>query len=225
MHPLIPDEFSFRSTANDELLQACTFAEIAGKHVQKFLEQVCMTDLLYSFGIAHPGAVRLHNFPRFLQRFERPDGIIIDLAATDVLRTRELGVPRYNAFRQLLHLPRVKTFEELSDDPVWVKELRRVYDNDIDSVDLMIGMYAEPLPKGFGFSDTAFRIFALMASRRLNRDRFFTTDYTPQIYTQAGMDWINDNTMSTVLLRHFPNLGASLYQVNNAFAPWPRVKT
>ena len=67
-------------------------------------------------------------------------------------------------------------------------------------------MFAEPLPKGFAFSDTAFRIFILMASRRLNSDRFFTTDYTPQVYTQAGMDWIDANDMSTVLLRHYPGL-------------------
>lgn len=32
----------------------------------------------------------------------------------------------------------------------------------------MIGLVAEPKPEGFGFSDTAFRIFILMASRRLN---------------------------------------------------------
>ena len=50
----------------------------------------------------------------------------------------------------------------------------------------MIGMYAEPKPKGFGFSDTAFRIFILMASRRLESDRFFTDDYRPEVYTQAG---------------------------------------
>ena len=31
---------------------------------------------------------------------------------------------------------------------------------------------------GFGFSDTAFRIFILMASRRLKSDRFFTNDYS-----------------------------------------------
>ena len=32
-------------------------------------------------------------------------------------------------------------------------------------------------PTGFGFSDTAFRVFILMASRRLKSDRFFTTDW------------------------------------------------
>ena len=59
---------------------------------------------------------------------------------------------------------------------------REVYNNDLEKVDLMAGLYAEPLPEGFGFSETAFRIFVLMASRRLKSDRFFTDDYRPEIY-------------------------------------------
>jgi Animal haem peroxidase len=53
-------------------------------------------------------------------------------------------------------------------------------DNDKDKVDLQVGMYAEPLPPGFGFSDTAFRAFILMASRRLKSDRFFTPTSGPR---------------------------------------------
>src|SRR5207248_3631592 len=70
----------------------------------------------------------------------------------------------------------------------------------------LVGMYAETPPKGFGFSDTAFRVFVLMASRRLNSDRFFTTDYDFRVYTQAGIDWVNRNDMTSVLLRHYPEL-------------------
>jgi hypothetical protein len=99
------------------------------------------------------------------------------------MRSRELGVPRYNTFRQLLHKPPVRTFEELTDNREWAEEIRRVYDGDIDRVDVTVGLFAEHPPKGFGFSDTAFRIFILMASRRLNSDRFFTVDYTPKAYT------------------------------------------
>jgi hypothetical protein len=120
-----------------------------------------------------------------------------------------------------LHMPRVRSFEELTANRQWAEEIRRVYSNDIDQVDLQVGMYAEPLPPGFGFSDTAFRVFILMASRRLKSDRFFTTDFTPRVYTQTGMDWIADNTFSTVLLRHAPGLGPALSRVDNAFAPWP----
>jgi hypothetical protein len=92
-------------------------------------------------------------------------------------------------------------------------------------VDLSVGMFAEPRPKGFAFSDTAFRIFALMASRRLNSDRFFTRDYTPQVYTQAGLDWIDDNTMATVLLRHHPGLGPTMRSITNAFTPWEKAES
>jgi len=223
MHPLIPDDYSFRSAATDDLLQERTFPDIAGKKVEEVLDQISMPDLLYSFGIAHPGAIHLHNYPRFLQRYERPDGFIMDMAATDILRSREFGVPRYNQFRRLLHLKPVKTFAELTTNAQWAEELRRVYNDAIDRVDLTVGLYAEPPPKGFGFSDTAFRIFILMASRRLNSDRFFTVDYTPRVYTQTGMDWINNNTMSDVLLRHYPQLAPTLRGVHNAFAPWTRI--
>ena len=58
-----------------------------------------------------------------------------------------------------------------------------------------------------------------MASRRLKSDRFFTTDFTPRVYTQTGMDWIADKRFSTVLLRHAPGLAAALRRVDNPFAP------
>jgi hypothetical protein len=224
MHPLIPDDYSFRSIADDGVLQECTFPDVAQQNTINVVEKVPMTDLFYSFGTMHPGAITLHNYPAGLQHFLRPDGYVTDLASTDILRAREMGVPRYTQFRKLLGLRVLESFEELSDNPVWVEEIRRVYNNDLDRVDLMIGLYAEPKPQGFGFSDTAFRIFILMASRRLNSDRFFTVDYTPTVYTPAGMEWIDNNNMTTVLLRHFPGLAPALRGVENAFAPWARTR-
>ena len=67
-------------------------------------------------------------------------------------------------------------------------------------------MFAEKRPTGFAFSDTAFRIFILMASRRLNSDRFFADDYDARVYTDTGVRWIEDATMTGVLLRHWPEL-------------------
>ena len=61
-----------------------------------------------------------------------------------------------------------------------------------------------------------------MASRRLNSDRFFTDDFTPEVYTQAGLDWIDDNSMATVLLRHYPELRPAMQGVTNGFAAWQR---
>ncbi len=222
MHPLIPDDFTFRSLETDEVLEERTFRELGALHTRERMDELGLPNAFYSLGIAHPGAITLHNYPRFLQHFERPDGTVMDLAATDILRVRERGVPRYNDFRRLFHLKPAASFEELTDNPEWAKELERVY-GDVERVDLMVGLYAEPLPKGFGFSDTAFRVFILMASRRLKSDRFFTRDYKAETYTQVGLDWIDESSMSDVLLRHYPELEPALRGVDNAFTPWRRV--
>lgn len=225
MHPLIPDEYVFRSAQNDHLIKKATLRDIAGPTgTFATAREVPMTDVFYTFGTMHPGLVTLHNFPRFLQTFERPDGTLMDLAATDILREREQGVPRYNEFRRLLHMKPVTSFEELSENAADVETLRELYEDDLEKVDLMVGLFAEKRPQGFAFSDTAFRIFILMASRRLNSDRFFTTDYRPEIYTRAGMDWIADNTFATVLARHHPDLTAAMKGQKNAFLPWPTMQ-
>ena len=221
MHPLIPDEFSFRSLADDHTLQERTLPELGVLHVRERLTEMSMADVFYSFGTSHPGAITLHNFPRFLQHFDKADGSLVDLASIDILRVRERGVPRYNEFRRLLHLKAYDTFEEMADTPEHAADLRRIY-SDPEEVDTMIGMYAEQKPKGFGFSDTAFRIFILMASRRLESDRFFTRDYRPEVYTKEGIDWVEYNSMRTLLLRHFPELEPALQGVKNPFAPWQR---
>jgi hypothetical protein len=192
--------------------------------VRERLSELSMGDLLYSFGTSHPGAITLHNYPRFLQHFDRADGSLVDLASIDVLRVRERGVPRYNEFRRLLHLKPFDTFEEMTETSEQAEELRRIY-GDVERVDAMIGMYAEKKPKGFGFSDTAFRIFILMASRRLESDRFFTRDYRPEVYTREGIDWVENNTMRTLFLRHFPELESALEGVANPFAPWQRASS
>ena len=135
-------------------------------------------------------------------------------------RPRTRGCLGYNRFRELLHLPRFDSFDALTEDKGWAKELSDVYGGDIDKVDALVGMLAEKPPEGFGFSDTAFRVFLLMASRRLQSDRFLTHDYRPEIYTQLGIAWVENTTMTDVILRHFPELETRLRSDANAFKPW-----
>ena len=230
LHPLIPDDYTFRSLADHSVLSQVDFNQLQGVHTRSFVESMSLPDLFYSFGMMHPGAITLKNFPKALMNFERipqhgeAKGEMLDLGTIDVLRDRERGVPRYNDFREMLRKPRIKKFRDLTDDRSLAEEIESVYEGNIDNVDTLVGMFAEPLPPGFGFSDTAFRIFILMASRRLKSDRFFTDDFTPQVYTPLGMDWINTNNMRSVLLRHLPELGPALARSENAFAPWSRVK-
>jgi heme peroxidase len=221
MHPLIRDQYSFRRTSDDSTIVDREFNEITDRGGNQLLENTPQGDLWYSFGTLFPGALQLHNYPHYLQNFTRPDGKIVDLAAVDVMRMREFGVPRYMLFRELLHLKPVHSFDDVTDNPQWARQMRDIYEGRIDRLDLMVGMFAEPKPTGFGFSDTAFRIFILMASRRLKSDRFFGNDFTPEIYTPEGIQWINSTTMGDVLRRHYPELRSAILGNQNAFAPWP----
>ena len=220
MHTLMPDDYSIRSADTRAELAQVDLPAISGRRGVEFLSRFEPADLFYSFGIAHPGAVRLHNYPRALQHLVQDNGEQFDLGTIDILRDRERGVPRYNQFRRLLHKPAVTSFEQLTDNPQWAQEIKRVYNNDLEKVDTMVGLMAEPLPAGFGFSDTAFRVFLLMASRRLKSDRFLSKDYRPEIYTKEGIDWVEQNSMVDVITRHFPKVGFAMKGLDNAFQPW-----
>ena len=105
--------------------------------------------------------------------------------------------------------PRIKRWEDLCANEESVRRMRELY-RSIDEVDTMVGLFAETPPAGFGFSDTAFRIFILMASRRLQSDRFLTVDFRPEVYSPFGMDWVAQNGMTSLILRHCPDLAAVL---------------
>jgi hypothetical protein len=143
------------------------------------------------------------------------------LAAVDVLRSRECAVPRYNDFRRMLRLEPAERWDEIAGgDAALAVEIEDVYGGDIDSVDLLVGLLGERRPAGFAFGETAFRVFLLMAARRLQSDRYFTASFRPEVYSPAGLRWIADTTLSVMLLRHYPQLTDSLAGVENPFKPW-----
>ncbi|MFP5384460.1 MAG: peroxidase family protein [Bacteriovoracia bacterium] len=221
MHPLLPESFDVRSLETGKLEKTIPLANTRNEESPKILARHSLEDLFYSFGISHPGQLVLNNYPEFLQEIELPIMGKVDLAAIDLIRDRERGVPRYNQFRRLVGLKPVRSFDDLTPDKKIVQKLKAVYQGDIEKLDLMIGSFAEAYrPTNFGFGETSFQIFILMASRRLQGDRFYTEDYTPEVYSKEGLKWIDRGTMKDVLLRHMPQLKSKLTGVENAFNPW-----
>jgi hypothetical protein len=114
--------------------------------------------------------------------------------------------------------------------------------DNVEDVDVVVGMLAEfARPHGFAISETQFQVFILNASRRLFSDRFFTSSFRPEFYTQLGFDWVNNNgpekimekgrpngheievmPLKRVLMRTIPELADELAPVINAFDPWAR---
>ncbi|WP_293904761.1 peroxidase family protein [Phenylobacterium sp.] len=226
MHSLIPDDFSFRAAKDDREIRKTTMAEVSHGHVAQLYRDMSFDDIVYSMGTMHPGALVLHNFPNTLRKLaEDPaKNIFTDLAAVDILRDRERGVPRYCEFRRLMGMKAPRSFEELTTNPQWRKDIKELYPS-VEDVDLLVGTLSESnggTPVGFGFSDTVFRIFILMASRRLKSDRFYTRDFTPEVYTPGGFAWVADNDLRSVFERHCPALEPRYGDVRNMFFPWAR---
>jgi hypothetical protein len=222
MHPLIPDDYQLLDAASGLPLRdgAWSFDEIQGVNTLGVMRCCRLAGVAYSFGVAHPGAITLRNYPQHLRQFTRRNGERIDLAVVDLVRERSRGIPRYNAFRRLFHRRGVRDFSEITSNAGWAAELRDVYKGDVEKVDTMVGLLAENPPAGFGFSDTAFRVFILMASRRLQSDRFFTVDYRPEVYSPLGLDWVARTGMKEIIGRHCPEVVGCLPRGSSAFAPW-----
>ncbi|KAL8900331.1 MAG: hypothetical protein Q9207_005746 [Kuettlingeria erythrocarpa] len=226
MHSLIPDTIAFFKAANGEHQTTIPVEDTLFKDAQRPLDDgLSFADTFYSFGINYPGAITNSNYPSFLRNLTTPDGLHRDMGTVDLLRDRERGIPRYNAFRRLLRLPAPTTFLELTgNNAPLAAALASAYGDDIELVDSLIGCHSEPLPAGFGFSDTAFRVFILMASRRLKSDRFIAGQWNEQTYTAEGLKWVQNTGMKDVLGRHFPELKEVLKRSQNVFAPWVKME-
>jgi len=75
-------------------------------------------------------------------------------------------------------------------------------------------------PKTMGFSASTFLEFILMASRRVQADRFYTEDFRPEIYTPEGIARIrNLNGMRDVIERNAPNLKEAVSTRESSFHP------
>jgi Animal haem peroxidase len=227
MHPLIPDDFPIVRANGDVDAESWPMARLTGTETRAALEELGREDLMTTFGVGRAGRLALHNYPEALRELPRGpadvdagDHRLIDLATIDIVRDRERSLPRYNDFRRMLRLPPKRLEELAGDDPRTLARLAELYGGDADRVDLMVGLYGEAPPEGFGFSETAFRIFILMASRRLKADPLFTDDWGPGLYTREGLRWIEEATMPSVIARHMPRLAPVMDDVKNAFVPW-----
>jgi len=221
LHSLLPDRIDLYRIGVEGAEKTYGLAELRQAGAHAITNVVPMADLFYSFGRQHPGQLVLNNYPETLQNLSVPGAGFYDLAAVDVLRDRERGVPRYNQFRRLLGLEPITRFEDLTSDAGAIGALASVYDT-VEDLDLLVGNLAEAhRPTGFGFGETLFEVFILNASRRLQADRFFTDSYREDVYTAEGLEWIDDVSFRTVLLRHYPELARTgLSNIENAFEPW-----
>ncbi|XP_027340380.1 alpha-dioxygenase 2 [Abrus precatorius] len=234
MHSLLPDEIVLRDIKSTRgeykcppILEKVPMRDMLGKEGERSLSNIGMKQMLVSLGHQSCGEVALWNYPTWLRNLiahdtdgeDRPDPV--DMATMEVYRDRERGVARYNEFRRNLLMIPISKWEDLTDDEEIIEALKEVYEDDVEKLDLIVGLHAEKKIKGFAISETAFFIFLMMASRRLEADRFFTTNFNSKTYTDKGLEWVNSTeTLKDVIDRHFPEMTKKWMRCSSAFSVW-----
>ncbi|XP_030521895.2 alpha-dioxygenase 2-like isoform X2 [Rhodamnia argentea] len=239
MHSLLPDKLILRDINSTILENKCLsiaeeipMREVVGRQGQRRLSRIGMEQMMVSLGHQACGALSLWNYPSWMRNLvpqdingeDRPD--LIDMAALEIYRDRERGLARYNEFRRNLLMIPISHWEELTDDKQVIEALQEVYGDDVEKLDLLVGLHAEEKIKGFAISETAFFIFLMVASRRLEADRFFTTNFNARTYTEKGLEWVNTTeTLKDVIDRHFPDMTRKYMRSSSAFAVWDSLPT
>nr|KYP43075.1 Peroxidase [Cajanus cajan] len=235
MHSLLPDSLQYRDISaspgpnkQPPLLQEVPMKDLIGHKGEMALDKIGFEKQMVSMGHQACGALELWNYPIWLRDLvvhdedakERPHNV--DLAALEVYRDRERNVARYNEFRRGLLLLPIEKWEDLTDDKEAVEVLKEVYgDDNVEDLDLLVGLMAEKKIKGFAISETAFVIFLLMATRRLEADKFFTSHYNEETYTKTGLAWVNSTeSLKDVIDRHYPGLTQKWMNCESAFSVW-----
>ena len=105
LHPMLPDLIEYRETANPNQIrnQIPVGATFRGR-ATAFMRDRGLANWSLSFGRQRQGLLELENQPAFLQnlKMNRLSSATqqIDIAALDLIRDRERGIPKFNEFRR-----------------------------------------------------------------------------------------------------------------------------
>jgi len=145
LHPLLPDLIEYRELNKEPnvIRQKVPVIETFRGKATEAMRQKGLSNWALSMGRQRLGALTLQNHPQFLQNLKMPrlqsPTQQIDVAALDLIRDRERGVPRYNEFRRQYGLTQLTSFDDFVDTRIpkdspdrhkqeqLVKTLREVY--------------------------------------------------------------------------------------------------
>jgi hypothetical protein len=128
LHPLIPDIIEFRELKLPNAIRnrIPVIDTFRGRATAKMREGG-LANWALSMGRQRLGALVLRNQPQFLQNLDLRPRLEskIDLAALDIIRDRERGIPRFNEFRRQIGLRQLTSFDDFIDRrlPAGSKEL------------------------------------------------------------------------------------------------------
>jgi Animal haem peroxidase len=138
LHALVPDLLEYRALGADAnvVRKRIPLVDAFRGRATPRMREGGLAGWAVSLGRQRAGALTLENHPLFLQALPMPvsrtGSGLLDVAALDILRDRERGVPRYNELRRQLGLRQLTSFDDFvdqrlaSDQPERQPQLERV---------------------------------------------------------------------------------------------------
>lgn len=121
LHPLLPDLIEYRDLSRDpnKVVRKIPIVDTFQGKATAYMHRLGLPNMAISFGRQRLGLLQLGNAPLFLQnlKINRLDSKTgqIDVAALDIIRDREHGVPRFNEFRRQYGLRQLTSFDDFLD--------------------------------------------------------------------------------------------------------------
>jgi hypothetical protein len=129
--------------------------------------------------------------------FGAPGAGGFDLAALNIQRGRDHGLPSYNAVRQIFGLAPRASFAEVSPDPDVQAALASVY-VDVDDIDLWVGVLAEEPFNGGHVGELAWHVIRVQFQRLRDGDRY----WYQLILTPEELAELEATTLADVIRRN-----------------------
>lgn len=133
------------------------------------------------------------------QMFGPPGSGGLDLCAVDIQRGRDHGIPDYNTVREGFGLPRYTDWSEITSDVEIQGKLNSTYP-DIDSVDALIGMFAEDHLENSALGETMHFIIKEQFTRLRDGDRLHFESENSDVYELRSE--IENTTLAEIILRN-----------------------
>ena len=133
------------------------------------------------------------------QMFGPPGSGGLDLCAIDIQRGRDHGISDFNTVREAYGLPRYTNWSEITSDVEIQEKLNSTYP-DIDSVDALIGMFAEDHVENSALGETMHLIIKEQFTRLRDGDRLHFESVNSDIYDLRSE--IENTTLAEIILRN-----------------------
>ncbi|MDP6360388.1 MAG: peroxidase family protein, partial [Planctomycetota bacterium] len=123
----------------------------------------------------------------------------LDLAALNIQRGRDHGLPDYNTMRIAFGLEPARTFMDITSDPVIAGRLRSLYGS-VHNVDSWVGALAEDHVEGASTGELLFAAIKQQFENLRDGDRFYYEN--DPAFTEQDLDVINSTSLADIIRRN-----------------------